>query len=41
MTRDPRLYLHDILDSIEKIQRYTSNMSFQEFAESSLIICVS
>ncbi len=38
MTRDPRLYLHDILDSIEKIQRYTSNMSFQEFTESSLTI---
>ena len=38
MTRDPRLYLHDILDSIQKIQRYTSNMSFQEFTESSLTI---
>ncbi len=38
MTREPLLYLYDILDSIEKIQRYTSNMNFQEFTGSSLTI---
>lgn len=31
MSRDPRLYLEDILEACEKIQRYTSRMLFDEF----------
>ncbi len=29
--RDPRLFLTDMLESIEKVQRYTSGLSFDEF----------
>jgi uncharacterized protein with HEPN domain len=31
MTRDARLYLQDIVDSINKIQKYTDNMTLEEF----------
>lgn len=37
MTRNPRLYLSDILDSIEKIQRYTASLTFEQFEETSMI----
>lgn len=33
MPRDFRLYLDDILQSIDKIQRYSSGISFDEFAK--------
>jgi len=38
MTRDLRLYLQDIVDSIEKIQRYTENMTFAEFELNNMAI---
>lgn len=31
MTRTPRLYLSDILESIIKIQQYTTNLTFEQF----------
>lgn len=31
MTRNERLYLYDILESIEKIQQYTANLTFEDF----------
>ena len=37
MKRSYRLYLNDILESIEKIKRYTSGLSFEEFTASDLI----
>lgn len=33
MSRDPRLYLDDIISSCEKIQRYTHGMTFPQFVE--------
>ncbi len=38
MTRDVRLYLQDIIDSIEKIQRYTGNMTIKEFENNDMAI---
>ncbi|MEN6351033.1 MAG: DUF86 domain-containing protein [Syntrophomonas sp.] len=38
MTRTPRLYISDILESIEKIQRYTKNLTFEEFMKSPMVI---
>jgi uncharacterized protein with HEPN domain len=38
MTRDIRLYLQDIVDSIEKIQRYTENLTFAEFELNDMVI---
>ncbi len=31
--RDPKIYIHDIVTAIEKIQRYTSKMTFEAFEE--------
>ena len=31
--RDPKLYLREILDFIEKVHGYTDGMSFEEFAK--------
>lgn len=38
MTRDIRLYLQDIVDSIEKIQRYTESLTFAEFELNDMVI---
>ena len=38
MTRDERLYLNDILESIEKIQQYTADLSFEEFVANSMAV---
>lgn len=38
MTRTPRLYISDIIESIEKIQRYISNLTFEEFANNPMVI---
>jgi len=38
MTRDPRLYLEDIKQSVAKIQRYTHGLSFKEFQDSEMVI---
>lgn len=35
MKRDPRLYLDDILDAIEKIENYVKGLTFEEFSEDS------
>ncbi len=36
--RDVKLFLHDILESIEKIERYTKNLSFDEFVKNDLVV---
>lgn len=33
MTKDPRVYLQDVLDSIEKIEGYTRDLSFEQFEQ--------
>lgn len=38
MTRTPSLYISDILEAIEKIQRYISNLTFEEFANNPMVI---
>ena len=35
MKRDSRLYLDDIFDAIEKIERYVEGLSFEEFSADS------
>jgi len=35
LKRDPRLYLDDIFDAIEKIENYVEDLSFEEFSEDS------
>ena len=37
MRRDYRAYIDDILDSIRKIEKYTGNMTYNEFAADELI----
>ena len=37
MPRDIKAYINDILDSIDKIERYTENMSFAEFQRNDVI----
>ncbi len=37
MPRDYKAYLGDIIDSINKIERYTNNMSFQDFLQNELV----
>lgn len=36
--REPKLYLKDILDCIEKINSYVKNISFEDFSKNTLII---
>lgn len=36
--REPKLYLEDIKNSIKKIEKYTSNLSFNEFKKDTLKI---
>ena len=38
MTRDARLYLQDIVDSIEKIIKYTDNLTPEEFGINDMVI---
>ncbi len=38
MPRDHKLYLEDILEAIDKIERYLEGVSFQEFADDSMRI---
>ena len=38
MQRDYKLYIEDILNSIEKIQAYTENLSYEKFVENELLI---
>ena len=37
MPRDYKVYLNDILKSIEKIESYTRNVSYNEFIENTLV----
>jgi len=37
MRRDYRIYLNDILESIRRIEKYTKNLTFEEFKENELI----
>jgi uncharacterized protein with HEPN domain len=36
--RDARLFLADMLESIEKIERYTASLDFEQFAADDLIV---
>lgn len=36
--RDVRLFLNDILDAIDKIERYTAGLSFKAFAQNDLVV---
>ena len=36
--RDDRLLLLDMLESAEKIQRYTANLNFEEFLENEMVL---
>ncbi len=36
--RLPKLYVEDILTSIEKIEEYTNNLSFENFSSNQMII---
>ncbi len=36
--RDVRLFLYDILECIEKIERYTKNMDFEDFIKNELVV---
>lgn len=38
MPRECKLYLRDILNSIERIENYTANMSFDKFRENNLVV---
>ncbi|NMA67769.1 MAG: DUF86 domain-containing protein, partial [Clostridiaceae bacterium] len=38
MSRNPRLYLSDILESIKKIEQYTASLTFEQFGETSIVI---
>lgn len=37
MSREYNLYLQDILEAIERIQRYTRGMDYEEFVQSDLV----
>jgi len=38
MTRDALLYLYDILESTEKIQQYTANLTFEDFVANNMAV---
>jgi uncharacterized protein with HEPN domain len=38
MTRSHLLYLNDITESIEKIQRYTKGLSYKKFHQSDMVV---
>lgn len=37
MSRDYSLYLNDILESVDRIQRYTHGMSYEDFRDNDLV----
>ena len=36
--RDPFLYVQDVLDSIERIEEYSSGLKWEEFRKNNLVI---
>ena len=38
MPKDYKVYLDDILESIQKIEKYTKNISYKKFTENNLLI---
>lgn len=38
MQRESKLYLDDILESVEKIEQYTRDMSFEEFKKTPVVV---
>lgn len=36
--RDVRLFVHDMLEAIEKIERYTAGLSFAQFENNDLVV---
>jgi uncharacterized protein with HEPN domain len=36
--RDPRLFMTDVLDAIEKIERYTAGLTFNQFEANEMIL---
>jgi len=37
MQRDPKVYFKDILKEIEKVERCTENLSFNDFSENDMV----
>lgn len=33
MIRDPRLYIDDIIDAVDRIEKYTEGLSFEDFSK--------
>ena len=36
--RDYKLFLEDILESIQKIEKYTNNLTFEDFSQSDMVV---
>jgi uncharacterized protein with HEPN domain len=36
--RDPRLFMTDVLDAIEKIERYTAGLTFDQFEANEMVL---
>ncbi len=36
--RDVKLFLYDIIECIEKIERYTKNLNFEDFIKNDLVV---
>ena len=36
--RDPRLFITDVLEAIEKIERYTAGLSFDQFEANEMVL---
>ena len=36
--RDVKLFLHDIIECIEKIERYTKNLNFEDFIKNDMVV---
>ena len=36
--RDVKLFLYDIIECIEKIERYTKNLNFEDFIKNDMVV---
>lgn len=36
--RDPRLFMTDVLDAIEKVERYTAGLTFDQFESNEMVL---
>ena len=37
-TRDPRMYIEDILDAIDKIEGYIKGLEYEEFIQNDMVV---